>query len=491
MVWAEETQESCRTKARNFLTIASLGIPLLIFAMGVSCSSIQSHYVQVDQALAKGKPEVADALVEKHKDEYGKENQVLYAMDRGMLLHLSGRYQESTMFFERAEHMIKDLYTRRISSEAVALLINDNILPYEGEHFEQVLIHVIMALNYTYQGLFDDALVEARKIDHILNVLSDRAENTYAYTQDAFARYLTGLLFESRGELEDAFVAYRLAYEAFQLHHAVYGTSIPSLLGEDLLRLSVALNLEEEFEKYQQDFPDATWQSPDEVQEFGELVVISFHGRAPKKTGEFIDLPFSMRALGMIFATRDLKSSKNGRVAQNILYGLTGNVFSVALPKFDSQPSKVNHTEISLIGGGKTKTVRTVLMEDVTEIAKQDLDDRLVWESSRAVARAALKFALVKAAEREVAQATDKKDLGRLVGFIATLAGSITEQVDIRSWRTLPDEIQLARVRVQPGTYELHVRHVGRNGKVLDEKAFPSVEIAIGELKVLSHRTVL
>ncbi|HIA14409.1 MAG TPA: hypothetical protein EYO65_04325 [Nitrospirales bacterium] len=490
MVWAEETEESCRTEARNLLTILSR-IPLLILAVGVSCSPIQSHYVQVEQALAQGNPEAADALVEKHRDEYGKKSRVLYAMDRGMLLHLSGRYQKSTEFLENAERMIEDLYTRRIGSQTAALLINDNVLPYEGEHFEQVLIHVIMALNYAYQGLFDDALVEARKIDHKLNVLSDRAENTYAYTQDAFARYLTGLLFESRGELNDAFVAYRLAYNAFQAYQEAYGTPIPSLLGKDLLRLSGALNLEEEFEEYQQDFPETTWQSIDEVQQQGELVLISFHGRAPKKANEFIDIPFSMQALTMVLATHNLKSSKKGRIAQNILFGLTGDVFSVALPKFVPQPSKVSYTEIVLIGGGTTETARTILMEDVTEIARQDLKDRLVWESARAVARAALKFAFAKAAERGVTQATENEDLGRLVGFITKLAGSVTEQADTRSWRTLPDEIQLARVRVPPGIYELHVRHVGRNGRVLDEKTLPSVEILAGKLKILSHRTVL
>ncbi len=220
-------------------------------------------------------------------------------------------------------------------------------------------------------------------------------------------------------------------------------------------------------------------------------MLISFHGRAPKKANEFIDIPFSMQALTMVLATHNLKSSKKGRIAQNILFGLTGDVFSVALPKFVPQPSKVSYTEIVLIGGGTTETARTILMEDVTEIARQDLKDRLVWESARAVARAALKFAFAKAAERGVTQATENEDLGRLVGFITKLAGSVTEQADTRSWRTLPDEIQLARVRVPPGIYELHVRHVGRNGRVLDEKTLPSVEILAGKLKILSHRTVL
>ena len=81
-------------------------------------------------------------------------------MDRGMLLHLSGRYRDSTRFLEDAERMIDDLYTRRVGLETAAFMVNDTVLPYEGAHFEQVLIHVIMALNYAHQGLFDGALVE-------------------------------------------------------------------------------------------------------------------------------------------------------------------------------------------------------------------------------------------------------------------------------------------------------------------------------------------
>ncbi len=490
MVWPEKTQESCRTKTRDLL-IFLRGILLLILTVGVGCSPISSHYVQVEQTLAQGNPEAADALVENRMDKYGKTSRVLYAMDRGMLLHLSGRYQKSTEFLGNAERMIESLYTRRVGSQTTALLINDNVLPYEGDYFEQVLIHVIMALNYTYQGLFDDALVEARKIDHKLNVLSDRAASTDAYTQDAFARYLTGLLFESRGDLNDAFVAYQLAYQAFQAYHEAYGTPIPAMLEKDLLRLSGALNFEKKFEKYQRDFPDTTWQSIDELQGLGELVVISFHGRAPKKAAKYIDIPFSLDALTMLLATHDLKSSKKERFVKNVLYGLTGHVFSVAVPKLVSQPSKVAYTEISLIGDEGTETARTVLMEDVTEIAKQDLKDHLVRESARAVVRAALKFSLAKATEQGVTQATDNEDLGRLVGFMAKLAGSAAEQVDTRSWRTLPDEIQLARVRIRPGIYELHVRHMGWNGKILDEKILPSVAIVAGELKILSHWTVL
>ena len=65
-------------------------------------------------------------------------------------------------------------------------------------------------------GQWQDALVEARRIDHRLNVLSDRTKEKAAYRDDGFARYLSGILYESAGDVNNAFIAYRKAYETFE-----------------------------------------------------------------------------------------------------------------------------------------------------------------------------------------------------------------------------------------------------------------------------------
>src|SRR2546425_10839145 len=91
-------------------------------------------------------------------------------------------------------------HPRRIRSEVEAFLTSDNALPYEGEEFEKVLLNVFMALDYVQLGLWDDALVEARKVDHKLTVLADRNQKRMTYNKDALARYLSGLLYEATGD---------------------------------------------------------------------------------------------------------------------------------------------------------------------------------------------------------------------------------------------------------------------------------------------------
>ena len=59
---------------------------------------------------------------------------------------------------------MEELYTRSITAEAGAMLTNDNLLPYEGEDFEKVMVNVVGALNHVYLQQWDDALVEARRL---------------------------------------------------------------------------------------------------------------------------------------------------------------------------------------------------------------------------------------------------------------------------------------------------------------------------------------
>src|SRR5215831_15115544 len=204
-------------------------------------------------------------------------------MDRGMTLQLAGEYQRSNEMLEQAEDEIDRLYTRHIRTESFAFMTNDNSLPFEGEPYEQVMINVLKALNYASLNRWQDALVEARRIDHRLNVLTDRTKDKAAYRDDGFARYLSGILYESTGDLNNAFIAYRKAYEAFEASHSWLHLSAPTQLRADLLRTADAMHLSQEFMEYQRLFPDATWESSEKTQRLAQVVVISYNGRAPRK----------------------------------------------------------------------------------------------------------------------------------------------------------------------------------------------------------------
>ena len=219
---------------------------LLAFVLLVGCGPSVNRYALIETSLRAHNPKGADAIVQSAEKEYGDKSRLLYGMDRGMTLHLAGDYQQSNAVLEQAEEELDRLYTRRIRTETLAFMTNDTALPYVGDPYEQVLINVLKAINYAVLGQWQDALVEARRIDHRLNVLSDRTSEKNAYRDDGFARYLSGILYESTGEVNDAFIAYRKAYEAFEATRTWSHTPVPSQLRIDLLRTAEALHFTQE-----------------------------------------------------------------------------------------------------------------------------------------------------------------------------------------------------------------------------------------------------
>ena len=87
---------------------------------------------------------------------------------------------------------------------------------YAGEDHELVLMHYFKALNFLRMNQFDEALVECRRINNKLNLLNDRYEKKKnRYRRDAFALNLMGIAYEASGDVNNAFIAYRNAYEAY------------------------------------------------------------------------------------------------------------------------------------------------------------------------------------------------------------------------------------------------------------------------------------
>ena len=403
----------------------------------------------------------ADAAIKEAEDEYGDKSRVLYGMDRGMTLHLAGDYKQSNLLLEQSDEEVERLYTRKIRTETAAFMTNDNVLPYEGDPYEQVMINVVKALNYAMLGLWQESLVEARRIDHRLNVLSDRVKDKSAYREDGFARYLTGILYESTGDVNNAFIAYRKAYETYESMKGWSRVGEPAQLQSDLLRTADALHLTSEFAAYERAFPGVPWQSSQAQQNLAQVVVISYNGRAPRKEDQFLDLPISMDALQLVLINRALTNpnTPQNRAADTALYGLNGRVVRVALPRLVPQPTHVPVDLITLdAASGAPVSVKTEPVQNVTALAEKALSERLPGVAVKAVARAATKYAMAEAATRGSQSAAGQKNadwVGLLVSLIAHGYAVASEEADKRSWRTLPDQIHLARRWVPPGHYDV------------------------------------
>ena len=461
-------------------------ILLLLFSLAstAACSSNVMPYARIDLTIRDGNPTEGVAILAKAEKAYGSKSEVLYLMDMGMIEHVASLYNESNQSLSKAEALTEDLYTVRIHTEVEAFLTSDNVLPYEGEDFEKVLLNVFMALNYVRLGLWDDALVEARKVDQKLTVLNDRNQGRTTYSKDALARYLSGILYEATGDRSNAFVAYRLAFDAFEQYRKAYGASTPDLLRQDLLRLSEALGLTQEHEEYKQAFPGITWQPEASTQDMGEIVFITYAGHAPIKRDVFVDIPFSPAALNVVLATKRYEQSSyssDHQMAESILYGLTGRVMRLAVPKFMPRPSQIAYTEAVIANGDTRYTSRSVMMEDITAIAMKDLAERLLRTTVKAVARAAWKYALAESVQIGVRQAVGQKDGGALAGAVAgamaRMIATASEEADKRSWATLPDRIYVGRMTVPPGTYDVELRHMGMSGGVVETQVVRNVTV--------------
>jgi uncharacterized protein len=441
---------------------------LAVLVLLTGCGPSVNRYLLIEQSLVAGDPQRAAAIVEQAQKEYGAKGRLLYEMDRGMMLQLAGRYQQSSAALEQAEEEVERLYTRTIRSETAAFLTNDNTLPYEGDAYEHVMINVIKALNYAVQGQLQEALVEARRIDHRLNVLSDRVKDADRYQNDGFARYVSGILYEATGDLNNAFIAYRNAYEAYGSMSGWSKMSTPPSLRSDLLRTAEALNFTTEFATYQQAFPDVEWQPSSSQEQLAQVVLFSYNGRAPRKEDLFLDVPISLDALQLVLLNRGIFQSpyRRDRVADSVLYGLNGEVVRVALPRLVAQKTRVVSENMTLTDSfGHSVMVRSEPAQNVTALAEKSLSERLPSITVKAVARAATKFAMAEGITRGAQHAAGRDAapwVGLLIELLVKGIAVASEEADKRSWQTLPDEIHVARAWVPPGQYQMSIRPSGQ-----------------------------
>ena len=125
--------------------------------------------------------------------------------------------------------------TKSISAEASKFLLNETVQPYPGEDYEKVLLYLFTALNNVRQGKTQDALVEARRADEFLKKMRIEYEKDGGigtiYTEDAFMLWVVGLFYEIEGSWNDASLAYKAAYQAYETNYqSAFKASPPSFV---------------------------------------------------------------------------------------------------------------------------------------------------------------------------------------------------------------------------------------------------------------------
>ena len=465
-------------------------LPLLIACLILpSCVSNVGYYTKVNNLVSAGDTAGALSTVDSSKESvYGEKNALLYHLDRGFLLHISSGYAESTADFDSVKRLYDDYFTKSITTEASTLLINDNMRPYYGEDYERALVNVFSAINYIMLGRDNDALVEARQADHFLTTLQVNYGYKDAYKEDAFVRYLMGMIYENQGEINDAYISYRQALDAYKYYEKNYGVATPQKLVSDALRTAKMLGFSSEIAEIKKNWPAAAaagTSSPADGNT-GELVILDYNGLSPEKVDTFFEISFGE---GWAYV-EGMKVEGDDRAKVDQARALVRSIAAeeqvrIAFPKFVPLGYAIGgalaETEDGRLYPGET-------VEDIGAIAVKGLDDRIARIRIRAIARGIIKFALTKEISRKVEQSSGELS-GWLTQKVLTAAATATELSDKRSWRTLPDKIIMLRVPLTAGQHSVTLKYYDRNNQTIFTETLNNITIKPGKKSFFLVRT--
>lgn len=426
--------------------IAWVGIALLMGSIS-SCLTWYERRQEYSAALERKDWSVAAKSLDNNLGKRNR-NRVLNLLELGFVHQQMGDLETSNRFFLEADHLMED-YRKGNGSEMLALVSNPMMKPYQVEDVEFVLVHYYLALNFLELRDFESAQVECRRIQLRLNELADKYKGKNRYSCDAFVMMLSGAIYEAMGNFNDAFIAYRNAYECYQkVAQVQFGTTSPSSLKQDILRTAYKNGFYEEVERYERDW-EINW-APD-TSKNAEIILLVNNGLGPVKAENSLNFFMVKGAGGMVNFT-DEKSGFSFPFmmpASSQDQSALGRVQSlrVAFPKYTERDRRFSSVAVQLEG----RLYPMEVVENVNAIAIKSLEDRMLREMGNSLLRLAVK----KGIEAAI------RDQDETLGAIAGLAGAIAERADTRNWQSLPYEVMMVRIPLVPGEHTLLLKYPG------------------------------
>ena len=168
-------------------------------------------------------------------------NRLLYHLEKSLILDRMNKLNDSRQSLLKAASIVDELYTVSISKTAATLIYNESAQDYSGEIFEKVAIHTILALSFLQENLLKAARIEAKQINHKLHAITQEyGTKNNSYTEDAFAIYLSGMIYDALGNIDDAIIDYRRALSLYQsaAYNKFFTGNVAKQIAKALFRLA-------------------------------------------------------------------------------------------------------------------------------------------------------------------------------------------------------------------------------------------------------------
>ena len=373
-------------------------------------------------------------------------NELIKNLDTGLAQVFVGDYGEGAKKLSKVGDISEDLYTKSISRQVFSVLTNDLALPYYGEDYEVTFAGNAAALAFAAGGNIESALVEVRRNEHRLTVMSDAYEGDDKYHDDAFCHYLAGMLYEVDGRMDDARISYTLA-------DSVYGTrffpSTPASLAEALKRV-------EEGRGYGTVLASAAFDEKEHPPP-RPVIVCAFTGRGPVKDETVVRAHFTNDGIDHVV-----------KLAIPVIRKRTGSIRSVRL-KADGQSMILDSAA------------------DYSHIAENAFNDRRNFIYAKTLARVSARYLILKEtkeksvrklkekyekAKEEHGEGSSEADTAWLKMKTASLgldllANELLEHADTRSSLLIPERAFCRMITLPPGNQTITLDFLDINGGVI------------------------
>jgi hypothetical protein len=318
---------------------------LILFLLGGCASKLKDQMKDYRSAFLKNDFEKADSILEKSVLKKDKKSVLLWHMEKGTLSLARDRADEAVHHFQTALELIDKLFTTKLSSKGLSLLINDESDEFYGASYERSYAHYYLAksLYRRYQQKQNKLDLQGARAtilawDSYFSELQRSADSKTLYSTDLMLKVFGGQIHEvseikndkqialqlykdalgildSQGGIFSIFNSKNLAYVShFQKENKIsqelYASTPARNDLKDFLHYKI-LSLTKEIRGGDFTTSENSLAPTDEVSKMakegrGNVVIVVEEGLIPQKVGR----PFSFGIKGAMNSVEDSKAKK-------------------------------------------------------------------------------------------------------------------------------------------------------------------------------------
>lgn len=447
--------------ARRFLTASGVVLALS------GCAAMKSHDQlagQIQSAQKTGGLSAAMQALEASATSDEQKTAMLYNMERGELLRLDLRYEDSTQAFMLADSKVSEweetakTNPTKLLSTLGAATISERLKDYEGQDYEKVWLTTRIALNHVATGNMDNARVAIKRTHEREAVIAEfRAKETTSAEEEAKAKGVTSTGKEVNGypieTLNDPEVlALKNGYQNALSHYLagfMYEVLNEPGLAAPGYRKAIELKPETGIlEEGLRGLDNRSSFTHKRRQRMTDVLFVIEAGDAPARKPQGFTLPIPVGT-----AIRTVSIS-----------------YPTISPSTDPLLSKLT------VSNQDFKLEKVV---DVNVMARRALKDEMPGMVFRGVTRAIVKG---------VMQDQLEKNAGLLGALVGSIASAVTEQADDRMWRMLPGRVYIARGYLPEGEHQVAINGQDFKTNVKIDGQYALVPLRLYNQSVLTGR---